>query len=52
MEGQVRLPTLAPIARQSIADQVFARLYQQVLSLEILPGAKLSKVEVARQFNV
>jgi GntR family transcriptional regulator, rspAB operon transcriptional repressor len=46
------LGPIEPIARASIADQVFDLLHQQVLSLALPPGTKLSEAEVARQLNV
>ncbi len=36
----------------SVADLVFEELYQRVITLELLPGAKLSEVEVARRLGV
>ncbi|MGY6548975.1 MAG: GntR family transcriptional regulator [Roseinatronobacter sp.] len=38
--------------RPSAADQVFAELRSAILSLQILPGAKLSEIEVAAQTGV
>ncbi|WP_027487813.1 GntR family transcriptional regulator [Allorhizobium undicola] len=41
------------IERQpSVTDQVFELLYRQVVELQLLPGSKLSEVEVARQMGV
>ncbi len=36
----------------SVADLVFDELYERVITLELLPGAKLSEVEVARSMGV
>ena len=36
----------------SVADLVFEELYQRVITLELLPGAKLSEVDVARRLGV
>jgi DNA-binding GntR family transcriptional regulator len=56
MEGSMRptieLPTLAAARAPSAADQVFAALYRQILTLELPPGARLSEAEVARQMGV
>ncbi|MBU2868080.1 GntR family transcriptional regulator [Pacificibacter marinus] len=38
--------------RQSAADFVFEQLYSDIISLKLLPGAKLSEMEVARNFGV
>ena len=36
----------------SVADLVFDELYERVITLELLPGAKLSEVDVARSMGV
>ncbi len=38
--------------RQPLANQVFEQLYQDIVSLKLLPGTKLSEAEVARKFGV
>lgn len=38
--------------RRSAADFVFEQLYGDIISLKLLPGAKLSEMEVARNFGV
>jgi len=38
--------------RRTTADVVFERLYQDITSLELIPGTKLSEAEVARRFDV
>lgn len=38
--------------RPSVAEQVFQALYQQVLTLELPPGARTSEVEVAKAMGV
>ncbi len=38
--------------RRTTADVVFDRLHGEIVSLEILPGTKLSEAEVARRFGV
>ena len=42
---------IAP-ARRTSADMVFERLYDDIVSLELLPGSKLSEADVAIQFGV
>lgn len=46
------LGPLEPVVRTSVADQVFDVLYEQVQSLALPPGTKLSEADVARQLNV
>lgn len=38
--------------RRTSADVVFEQLQEEIVSLQILPGTKLSEVEVARRFGV
>lgn len=38
--------------RRTSADDVYDHLYGQIVSLRILPGTKMSEVEIARQFDV
>lgn len=38
--------------RRTTTDVVFDRLLEEIVSLELLPGAKLSEVDVARRFGV
>lgn len=38
--------------RLSLTDRIFDSLYRSVISLELLPGAKLSEAEVAKTFSV
>lgn len=52
MPDPVQLPQLDIAARPSVADMVFTELHRQVLTLDLMPGAKLSEVEVARQMGV
>lgn len=52
MPDPVHLPQLDIAARPSVADMVFTELHRQVLTLDLMPGAKLSEVEVARQMGV
>lgn len=46
------LPKLEPIARPSVADQVFDVLQQRILTLDLPPGTKMSEAEVAAQMGV
>ena len=39
-------------SRRTAADDVFERLHADIVGLKLVPGAKLSEVEVARQFDV
>ncbi len=39
-------------SRRSTADIIFAQLREEIMSLEILPGTKLSEAEVAAKFGV
>ncbi len=38
--------------RRTAADAVFDQLYEDIVSLKLLPGTKLSEAEVARQFGL
>jgi len=38
--------------RRTLASQVFDQLYEDIVSMKLLPGTKLSEVEVARKFGV
>ncbi|NJM81389.1 MAG: GntR family transcriptional regulator [Tabrizicola sp.] len=38
--------------RRTNADVVFDHLYDEIVSLRLLPGTKISEVEIARQFGV
>lgn len=38
--------------RRTTADVVFEHLYNQIISLEVMPGSKMSETDVANQFNV
>lgn len=44
--------TFGAFKRQTTAEEVFLRLKDDIISLRILPGAKLSEVEVAKQCDV
>jgi len=40
------------VERRTSADEVYDRLHADILSLRLLPGDKLSEVEIARQLDV
>ncbi|KZM47578.1 GntR family transcriptional regulator [Labrenzia sp. OB1] len=46
------LKALEPIKIPSVTDAVFEELHQQILSLELAPGTRMSEVEVAKAFGV
>ncbi len=43
---------LSIIERRTTADDVFDHLYEEIVSLKLLPRAKLSEAEVGRRFGV
>ena len=40
------------IVRRTTTDAVYEKLHEEIVTLEILPGTKLSEAEVARRFGV
>ena len=44
--------TLSKLERRTSADDVFDHLFQLIVSLQLLPGARISEQEIARQFSV
>lgn len=40
------------VERRTSADVVFDQLYEEIVSLSLLPGARLSEADVARRFGV
>lgn len=44
--------TVEEIVRRTTTDAVYEALHNEIISLEILPGTKLSETEVARRFGV
>lgn len=40
------------IERRTTADVVFERLRDEIVSLELLPGTKLSEIDVAKRFDI
>ena len=47
-----RLPSLPTVQQSSATDQVFDALYQAVVSVDLLPGSKVSEAEIAKQLGV
>lgn len=45
-------PTRLGSARETSVDLVFNHLYEQIATLELLPGDKISEAEIASQFGV
>lgn len=52
MSDTIQFPTFEIAQRPSVADQVYAELYRQVLSLELKPGSKISEVDIAKAMGV
>ncbi len=52
MLGIKPLASQEPSSRPSAAEQVFAQLQRQILSLELEPGSKISEAELARALGV
>ncbi|MEP3046106.1 MAG: GntR family transcriptional regulator [Roseibium sp.] len=52
MEQGSGLKALEPIKVQTVADTVFEELHQQILSLELPPGTKVSEIEVAKALGI
>jgi DNA-binding GntR family transcriptional regulator len=46
------LKVLEPLRIPTVADTVFEELYQQILSLDLAPGTRVSEAEVAKAFGV
>ncbi|MCK7615363.1 GntR family transcriptional regulator [Roseibium sediminicola] len=46
------LKVLEPLKIPTVADTVFEELHQQILSLDLAPGTRVSEVEVAKAFGV
>ncbi|RMF38825.1 MAG: GntR family transcriptional regulator [Alphaproteobacteria bacterium] len=40
------------VERRTATDVVFERLYEEIVSLKLMPGTKLSEQEIARRFGV
>jgi DNA-binding GntR family transcriptional regulator len=50
--GALMPQTLATVDRRTSADDVYDFLYGQINSLKLLPGARISEVEIAERFDV
>ncbi len=48
----LKLESFAPAQKPTTTDEVFNRLYQAVISLELPPGTKMSEAEIASTLNV
>ncbi|MEM9523139.1 MAG: GntR family transcriptional regulator [Pseudomonadota bacterium] len=44
--------TAEPLAPRTTTDMVFDRLHEEILTLKLLPGSKMSEAEVARRMGV
>lgn len=49
---EIRLPSLPTAQQTSATDQAFDALYQAVVSLDLVPGSKVSEAEIAKQLGV
>ncbi|MHB0952388.1 MAG: GntR family transcriptional regulator [Allorhizobium sp.] len=52
MADHLQLRAVDTLRAPSVTDLVFEQLYHQVVELDLLPGTKLSEVEVAKQMGV
>ncbi|WP_428686721.1 GntR family transcriptional regulator [Roseibium sp.] len=52
MTDSSALKVLEPLKIPTVAETVFEELHQQILSLELAPGTKVSEIEVAKAFGV
>lgn len=53
MVDSLELPSVETVERApSAADQIFAAIYRQVLTMELRPGTRISEADVARQAGV
>lgn len=52
MADQVQLRAVEALRGPSVTDLVFEQLYQRVIELDLVPGTKLSELEVAKQMGV
>jgi DNA-binding GntR family transcriptional regulator len=52
MDEPLRFRTLETRRAPAVADQVFDAIYDQVVTLELPPGARISETEVARALGV
>ncbi|WP_376873867.1 GntR family transcriptional regulator [Albirhodobacter sp. R86504] len=47
-----QLPLIDQQPRPTVTDQIFTEIYRQVLTLELLPGTKMSEIDVAKAMGV
>lgn len=52
MKRELRRQNLEDYTRRTSTDAVYEALHDEIVSLKILPGTKLSETEVARRFGV
>ncbi len=52
MSSKLQFRAIEARRAPSVADLVFDELYQRVITLELVPGAKLSEVDVSRRLGV
>jgi DNA-binding GntR family transcriptional regulator len=52
MDEPLRLQALATSRVRAVADQVFDAIYDQVVTLELPPGSRISEADVARALEV
>ncbi len=51
-EGESMQKMVQPIERRTTVDVVYDELYDEITTLKLLPGAKLSEADIARRFGV
>lgn len=50
--SDIKLEPFSLQAQPTITDGVFAALYEAIVSLDLMPGTKISEAEIARQMDV
>ena len=40
------------LSRRTVTDEIFDKIYSEIISLRLMPGTKLSEIEIAKQFDV
>lgn len=46
------MQSLLQLNRNTAADEVFHHLHDRIVSLKLVPGTRISEVEIAREFNI
>ena len=46
------MQTLTQLNRNTTADEVFHHLHDRIVSLKLVPGTRISEVEIAREFDI